>query len=61
MEENFNTTLTGKFFTYRDEVYYAEKYLELLWENFFMFKCGVKIGKIDNGEFLPNFYAGTHF
>ena len=61
LSQNFDLTLSGKFFTYRDEVYYSEKYDETLWENFFLFKCGVKIWKIEGGEFIPNFFLGTHF
>lgn len=26
-----------------------------------MYKCGIKIGKLENGEFIPNFFLGTHF
>lgn len=61
LKTRFNLELTGKFFTYRDEVYYSEKYSDIFWEDFFFYKCGVKIGKIESGEFIPNFFLGTHF
>lgn len=61
LHENFWLSLPGKFFTYLDEIYYAEKYDENLWENFFFYKCGIKIGKIESWEFIPNYYLGTHF
>lgn len=61
LEKNFELALGGKFFTYRDEIYYSEKYDEFLWENFFLYKCGAKIWKIENGDFVPNFFLGTHF
>jgi len=61
LESTFWFTLQGKFFSYRDEIYYSEKYSEFFWEHFFMYKCGIKIGKLENGEFIPNFFLGTHF
>jgi 16S rRNA (cytosine1407-C5)-methyltransferase len=61
LTHNFWLSLSGKFFTYRDEIYYSEKYDEILWENFFMYKCGIKIGKIESWEFIPNFFLGTNF
>jgi len=39
LQDNFSLNLSGKFFTYRDEVYYAEKYDETIWKNFFLYKC----------------------
>ncbi|NDK10195.1 NOL1/NOP2/sun family putative RNA methylase [Candidatus Gracilibacteria bacterium] len=57
----FGLLLTGKFYTYRNEIYYTEKNIDFFWENFFLFKVGVKIGKLDNGVFEPNFFLGTHF
>lgn len=57
----FWLTLPGKFYTYRNEVYYGEKNIDYFWENFFFYKMGVKIWKLSDGVFEPNFYLGTHF
>lgn len=61
LEDNFSLTLNGKFFSYRDGIYYSEKYDEEIWENFFLYKCWIKIGKLENGEFLPYYFFGTNF
>lgn len=61
LEENFSLTLPWKFYTYRNEIYYTEKNIDFIWENFFLYKCGIKIGKFENGEFTPNYHLWTHF
>ena len=61
LEENFSLSLKGKFYTYRNEIYYTEKNIDFFWENFFLFKAGIKIWKLENGEFTPNFFLGTNF
>lgn len=61
LEKNFALSLEGKFYTYRNEIYYTEKNIDFFWENFFLYKCGIKIGKLENGEFHPNFFLGTNF
>ena len=58
---NFGLSLKGRFYTYRNEVYYSEIFPDTFWENFFFFQCGVKIGRIENGVFEPNFFLWTHF
>ncbi len=61
LKETFNSELTGKFYTYRNEIYYTEKNIDFFWENFFLFKVGCKIWKLENWEFEPNFFCGTDF
>lgn len=61
VSENFSWHLSGKFYTYRDEIYYAEKNIDFFWENFFLYKAGIKIWKIEHGIFHPNFFFGTNF
>ncbi len=61
LKESFELELTGKFYTYRNEIYYTEKNIDFFWENFFLYKCGVKIGSFESGTFTPNFYLGVHF
>ena len=41
--------------------YYTEKNMDFFWENFFLYKCGIKIGSFENGAFTPNYYLGVHF
>jgi hypothetical protein len=43
LADQFHVTLPGKFYTYRNEVYYGEKNIDFFWENFFLFKTGIKI------------------
>ena len=59
--ENFNLRLPGKYYTYRNEIYYGEKNIDYFWENFFLFKTGIKIWKLDGWIFEPNFFLGTNF
>ncbi|MCD5375481.1 NOL1/NOP2/sun family putative RNA methylase [Candidatus Gracilibacteria bacterium] len=59
--QNFDLTLPGKFYTYRNEIYYGEKNIDYFWENFFLFKAGIKIGKLESGVFEPNYFLGTNF
>jgi len=61
LSENFSLELPGKFYTYRNEIYYGEKNIDFFWENFFFYKMWVKIGKLEDGEFHPNFFLGTNF
>ena len=59
--ETFWLKLKGRFYSYRHEIYYTEKNIDFIWENFFLYKCGIKIGKLENGVFEPNFFLGTNF
>jgi len=61
LEEHFSLNLLWRFYTYRNEIYYTEKNIDFIWENFFLYKCGIKIGKFENGEFTPNYHLWTHF
>jgi hypothetical protein len=61
LSDTFSLSLPGKFYTYRSEIYYGEKNIDFFWENFFLFKTGIKIGKIDGWVFEPNFFLGTNF
>jgi len=61
LEKTFGLSLPWKFYTYRDEIYYGEKNIEFFWENFFFYKMWVKIGKLENWEFHPNFFSWTSF
>ncbi|MDA9129084.1 NOL1/NOP2/sun family putative RNA methylase [Candidatus Gracilibacteria bacterium] len=61
LKTQFSLELIGKFYTYRNEIYYTEKNIDFIWENFFLYKVGTKIGKIENGQFEPNFFLGTNF
>ena len=61
LKETFELELIGKFYTYRNEIYYTEKNIDFFWENFFLYKCGIKIGSFENGAFTPNYYLGVHF
>ena len=61
LEHTFSLQLKGKFYTYRNEIYYTEKNIDYIWENFFLYKCGIKIWKIEDGNFEPNFFLGTNF
>ncbi|MCH8518906.1 hypothetical protein LAT59_04050 [Candidatus Gracilibacteria bacterium] len=61
LSEHFSLKLSGRYYSYRNEAYYTEKNIDFIWENFFLYKCGIKIGKFENGEFTPNYYLGTHF
>jgi 16S rRNA (cytosine1407-C5)-methyltransferase len=58
---SFNYDIKGKFYTYRDEIYYTEKNIDFIWENFFLYKCGIKIGKLQNWVFTPSYHAWVHF
>jgi 16S rRNA (cytosine1407-C5)-methyltransferase len=60
LEQTFALKLSGKFYTYRNEVYYTEKNIDFFWENFFLYKCGMKIWKLENGIFEPNFFCGIN-
>jgi 16S rRNA (cytosine1407-C5)-methyltransferase len=59
--QTFNLSLPGKFYTYRNEVYYGENNIDFFWENFFLFKTGIKIWKFDGWVFEPNFFLGSNF
>ena len=61
LADNFGLKLPGKFYTYRNEIYYGEKNIEFFWENFFFYKMWVKIWKLEDWTFHPNFFLGTHF
>jgi len=61
LEENFRLVLPGKFYTYRNEIYYGEKNIDFFWENFFLFKTGIKIWKLEDGSFEPYFFLWTSF
>ncbi len=61
IESRFWFSLAGKFYSYRNEIYYTEKNIDFFWENFFLFKVWIKIGLIENGEFTPHFFLWTHF
>ena len=61
LSENFWLELSWKFYKYRNEVYYTEKNIDFIWENFFLYKVWTKIGKVENGQFEPNFFLGTNF
>lgn len=61
LAENFSVTLPWKFYTYRNEIYYGEKNIDFFWENFFLYKAWIKIGKLEDGNFEPNFFLGTNF
>jgi 16S rRNA (cytosine1407-C5)-methyltransferase len=61
LEETFALKLSWRFYTYRNEIYYTEKNIDFFWENFFLYKCGIKIGSFENGLFEPNYYLGVHF
>lgn len=61
LSENFELNLPGKYYSYRNEIYYAEKNIDFFWENFFLFKTGIKIGKLQSGIFEPYFSLGTSF
>lgn len=61
LQDTFNLSLPGRYYSYLDEIYYAEKNIDFFWENFFLFKTGIKIGKLENGSFTPNFFLWTHF
>ena len=61
LKTTFWLTLPGKFYTYRNEIYYGEKNIDYFWENFFFYKMWIKIGKLEDWVFEPNFYLGTHF
>ena len=61
LRENFWLEIPGKFYSYRNEIYYTQKNIDFFWENFFLYKCGIKIWSFENGVFTPNFYLGTHF
>ena len=56
LKEHFELELSGKFYTYRNEIYYTEKNIDFFWEHFFLYKCGIKIGSFENGTFSPNYY-----
>ena len=57
----FEYNIKGKFYTYRDEIYYTEKNIDYIWENFFLYKCGIKIGKLQNWAFIPYYHTWVHF
>jgi len=61
LQNTFSLKLPGKFYTYRNEIYYGEKNIDFFWENFFFYKMWVKIWKIEDWEFHPNFFLWTHF
>ncbi len=61
LKKSFWLKLSGKFYVYRNEVYYTEKNIDFFWEHFFLFKTGIKIGKLENGTFEPNFFLWTNF
>jgi len=61
LSENFWLSLPGKFYTYRNEIYYGGKNIDFFWENFFFYKMWVKIWKLEDGEFHPNFFLWTNF
>jgi len=61
LSERFSVSLPGKFYTYRNEIYYGEKNIDYFWENFFFYKMWIKIGKLEDGIFEPNFFLGTNF
>lgn len=61
LNETFWLSFTGKFYVYRNEVYYTEKNIDFFWENFFLFKAGIKVGKLESGIFEPNFFLGSNF
>jgi len=61
LKNTFKLYLSWKFYTYRNEIYYWEKNIDFFWENFFFYKMWVKIWKLEDGEFHPNFFLGTHF
>ncbi len=59
--KTFWLQLSGKLYTYRNEIYYTEKNIDFVWENFFLYKSGIKIWKLENGSFEPNFFLWTNF
>ena len=59
--QNFDLTLPGKFYTYRNEIYYGEKNIDYFWENFFLFKAWIKIWKLESWVFEPNYFLWTNF
>jgi len=61
LENIFWLKLPGKFYTYRNEIYYGEKNIDFFWENFFFYKMWIKIGKLEDWEFQPNFFLWTNF
>ena len=61
LQDTFWLSLPGKYYTYRNEIYYTQKNIDFFWENFFLFKSGIKIWKIDSWVFEPNFFLGTNF
>jgi len=61
LRDTFQLSLPGKYYMYRNEIYYWEKNIDFFWENFFLFKTGIKIGKLDGWVFQPYFSLGTNF
>ena len=61
LEEFFWFNLKGKFYTYRNEIYYTEKNIDFIWENFFLYKSWIKIGTLESWIFEPNFFLWTNF
>jgi 16S rRNA (cytosine1407-C5)-methyltransferase len=61
LEKNYKLSLSWKYFTYRSEVYYIENMQDFFWENTFLYKIGIKIGKLESGIFEPFFILGTSF
>lgn len=61
LENNFKLSLPGKFYTYRNEIYYGNKNIDEFWDLFFFFKTGIKIWKLESGVFEPNFFLWTNF
>lgn len=44
-------------YMYRWEIYLSNKNIHELWEYLFFYQIGRKIGTIEDGDFIPNFYA----
>lgn len=61
LENTFWLSLSWKFYTYRNEIYYGEKHIDFFWENFFFYKAWIKIWKLEDGIFEPNFFLWTNF
>ena len=56
--DTFTIDISSKYlYTYRWEIYMSSKSIYDLWEQLFFYQIGRKIGTLDNGEFIPNFYG----